>query len=310
MDPRRLASFRYASAMLVACSNCGAPLDIEAGQRTAKCRYCKATSRTDALATVAPTTPPGWRPPPVWVPPAHAPAESVPLQYSADAGKTVAKIILFTTILGVIPALAFTLSSGTGAASLTAPAWDGSSVLLCSGDDVRSFSNLHAPFVPAAAIVASGNCQVTLTSCDIQAGAPIIASGKARVRLVGGTIRAGDGPAISVSDDAVVVLENGASAQGYIAVVGSQRGTVDARGGSLVGMVTLIEDARALQSGAASSPSPAPSARPSVAPARGPSVTRAVPAADRASSKPALPPGPCGCAPSDLMCAMKCSNSR
>lgn len=296
--------------MLLACSNCGAPLDIEPAARTAKCRYCKATSRTEALETVAPTTPPGWRPPPVWVPPAHAPAESVPLQYSADAGWTVAKVVLALTLLGLVPAIGALVVSGARAGSLAGPAWDGSTPLLCSGNDVRSFSDLHAPFVPGAAIVASGNCQVTLTSCDIQAGAPIIATGKARVRLVGGTLRASDGPAISVSDDAVVVLENGASAQGYIAVIGSQRGTVDARGGSLVGTVTLIEDARALQSGAAERPLQAPSPRPSAAPAKGPSVARTPPAPDRPSSKPVAPPGPCGCAPGDLMCAMKCSNSR
>jgi DNA-directed RNA polymerase subunit RPC12/RpoP len=46
--------------MLLACNNCGAPLDIKEGERTSKCRYCKATSRTDALKTVAPTTPPDW----------------------------------------------------------------------------------------------------------------------------------------------------------------------------------------------------------------------------------------------------------
>jgi len=67
--------------MIVECGHCGAPLDVKEGRRYTKCIYCKKTSEARQLRTIEQQTPAGWRPPPVWTPPAHVPANSaVPLR--------------------------------------------------------------------------------------------------------------------------------------------------------------------------------------------------------------------------------------
>ncbi|WP_437785745.1 hypothetical protein [Sorangium sp. So ce1097] len=68
--------------MLLECRHCGAPLDVRAGERTTRCRYCGTTSATRSLRTVSPETPANWRPPPVWTPPPHVAADPrVSLKY-------------------------------------------------------------------------------------------------------------------------------------------------------------------------------------------------------------------------------------
>jgi len=74
--------------MLVECNYCGAPLDVGGGKTTVKCRYCDRTSQLQTLRTVSSETPRGWKPPPVWTPPAHMPAGAAPLRYHGGAGAT------------------------------------------------------------------------------------------------------------------------------------------------------------------------------------------------------------------------------
>src|SRR5687767_2344174 len=85
--------------MIVECGHCGAPLDVREGQRYTRCVYCKKTSEQRALRTIQPQTPPHWRPPAVWTPPLHVPADSaVPLRYanrSSNAAVIIA-ILVFT----------------------------------------------------------------------------------------------------------------------------------------------------------------------------------------------------------------------
>ena len=67
--------------MLIQCSRCGAPLDVSEGARIVKCNYCNSSHRLQDQRTLAAQTPAGWRPPPVWTPPAHTPYPSEPLNY-------------------------------------------------------------------------------------------------------------------------------------------------------------------------------------------------------------------------------------
>lgn len=91
--------------MIVECGHCGAPLDVKEGRQYTKCTYCKKTSERRNLKTIQQQTPAGWRPPSVWTPPAHVPANSnVPLQYAAAA--TVAPVIMTFVLLGVGGAVA------------------------------------------------------------------------------------------------------------------------------------------------------------------------------------------------------------
>ncbi len=75
--------------MLIECGYCGAPLDVQVGTSTTKCRYCERTSRTESQRTIAPQTPPHWKPPKKWRPPVHVPADSnVELRYHASTATT------------------------------------------------------------------------------------------------------------------------------------------------------------------------------------------------------------------------------
>lgn len=294
--------------MLLECRNCGAPLDIEEGKQTAKCRYCKASSRTDSLRTVAPTTPPNWRPPPVWLPPPHMVAPSVPLPYSSDPQRA----ILATTIgvMGLFFALAIgAVLLGSGRGSRGATTWNGTALLYCTDNEKLSFSDVHTTLAEGATIVATGHCEITLTRCNLSAPSPITVMEHGRIRIVGGEVHStGGGCAVTAADDGVVLLENGATATGHLAVVAAMRAIVDARGGYLVGIATMSDNAQVLQSPAATGPSAPPPELPSAAPPRAPARPRApVPAPPTA---PTPPPGPCGCRAGDLMCAMKCSNSK
>lgn len=92
--------------MLIECGFCGAPLDVRPSVAITKCRYCGKSTRTEAQRTIAPQTPPNWRPPQRWRPPAHVPADSnVELRYHGSAlaiGVAVAVVALF--VVGAITA--------------------------------------------------------------------------------------------------------------------------------------------------------------------------------------------------------------
>jgi hypothetical protein len=62
--------------MIAECRHCGAPLDVKEGVKLTKCRYCGTTNERRAMRTIADVTPKDFRPPPVWTPPAHVPADS------------------------------------------------------------------------------------------------------------------------------------------------------------------------------------------------------------------------------------------
>ncbi len=91
--------------MIVECGHCGAPLDVREGRRYTRCGYCKKTSEQRMLRTIEPQTPPNWRPPAVWTPPAHVPANSaVPLRHAATAA--VAPIIIAIVVFAIGGAVA------------------------------------------------------------------------------------------------------------------------------------------------------------------------------------------------------------
>jgi DNA-directed RNA polymerase subunit RPC12/RpoP len=62
--------------MLVECSNCGAPLDVNEERAYTTCAYCRHKSLTRHLHTVANQTPAGWQPPAEWRPPQYLGANS------------------------------------------------------------------------------------------------------------------------------------------------------------------------------------------------------------------------------------------
>lgn len=99
--------------MLIECSYCGAPLDVRPNELVTRCRYCNTSSQVQATRTVAQQTPPDWRPPRQWTPPAHVPADSArTLVYQATSA--VVRLVRFAiglAVLGVIVPVAVWLSA-------------------------------------------------------------------------------------------------------------------------------------------------------------------------------------------------------
>jgi hypothetical protein len=82
--------------------------------------------------------------------------------------------------------------SGLPEPKVAAGDWDGSTPLICNGNQMVSVSGVHAVFTEGAAITASANCNLTLDSVDITAPTALRTEGNATVtvnagHLVGGT---------------------------------------------------------------------------------------------------------------------------
>ena len=99
--------------MLLACSHCGAPLDVGATADEVKCAYCGTKTLRQRLRVVSAETPSGWHPPSTWSPRASSPVGSLDiLQYRARLSgappAAVAKqkrsllLVLLAWVLGVL----------------------------------------------------------------------------------------------------------------------------------------------------------------------------------------------------------------
>jgi hypothetical protein len=110
--------------MLIECSYCGAPLDVNPHQRVTKCKYCDTTSQVQATRTVAQETPPNWRPPQQWTPPIQFPADSAKTLIYHTAN-TVRRIVALGMMLAffafAVPAILFFVShqSSTNSTDVT-----------------------------------------------------------------------------------------------------------------------------------------------------------------------------------------------
>jgi LSD1 subclass zinc finger protein len=90
--------------VLIECGYCGAPLDVREGARLIKCRYCGTVSERARQKTMSQVTPPDFRPPPRWTPPAHVPANSAQeLAYkSSRAGWIAGGVILMFVLIPLL----------------------------------------------------------------------------------------------------------------------------------------------------------------------------------------------------------------
>jgi hypothetical protein len=62
--------------MLIECGFCGAPINVKATAKQAKCRYCATVDEPERLRPIAAETPRGFKPPKKWKPPATSSAGS------------------------------------------------------------------------------------------------------------------------------------------------------------------------------------------------------------------------------------------
>jgi hypothetical protein len=102
-------------------------------------------------------------------------------------------------------------------------AWDGSEPLVCDGNDQLVVSGVKASFKDGTAVVARGNCHVTLKRCELDAAVGIQADGNAHVTVIGGAVRGKT--AIDASGNAVVDLLANAATTGAVHRTGSAQVT-------------------------------------------------------------------------------------
>lgn len=95
--------------MLLECGHCGAPVDVRSGQQGYVCRYCGHASRMAETRMLAPQTPPQWRPPQVWRPPPHVPADSTTeLRYRSSGSSAAGALV----VAGVLIAVSIAVGAG------------------------------------------------------------------------------------------------------------------------------------------------------------------------------------------------------
>lgn len=92
--------------------------------------------------------------------------------------------------------------------------WNGQGPLVCGGHDHVEVSGVTAMQPGSQVVIASGNCQLTLTNVSITAMTAVVASGNAHVTITGGSY-AGTGQSIVAQQNATVVV-NGANVMGPV----------------------------------------------------------------------------------------------
>lgn len=170
------------------CPGCGAPL--RPGSGVARCDYCGRETR------VGPDPPPpaqrhepaspafrtDVRPPPA--PPRMDWSHHERIFRGARRMAWIWALLgIGVAVVAVLPALRMM----PGAGVVRGLTWDGKSTLRCAGNDSLSVED-KVVSLAGTAVIAGGNCDLTLTRCFITADVAIEAGGNATVHVEGGRI--------------------------------------------------------------------------------------------------------------------------
>ena len=193
--------------MIIECKNCGAPLDVEQGKWLTTCAYCRVTQRVRKEASIY-ATPPDWRAPTQWTPP---PQRGVEKTFAYDPGQAARKTTMVILLLTLIPVVVPLAAVGV---PLLAPLvsnlrWDGSETLVCDGNDRRTISGKKIKAKAEPAIVAAGNCQLTIEDSTLSGEELLEVSGNGRITIVNSKLTIKSRKGISVSGNRGVVLTGG-----------------------------------------------------------------------------------------------------
>lgn len=97
-------------------------------------------------------------------------------------------------------------TSGASATTTQAAKWDGKSPFTCGGNDNVKLEKVTAKLASGTAVTASGNCQVTVVSCDITAPVGFEAEGNAKITVTGGSVTSTENSAIASANAKVDFL--------------------------------------------------------------------------------------------------------
>ena len=190
----------FAIMKTLTCPQCGAPVHGAMGP-SYQCPFCQYVSQQDA-----PAQPPA--PQFVIVQTAPEPPRSMPsfVQPPPRARPRVGCGIFPALLPFVIVSIVMVATFHEQLQNLTGiGAWDGDEPLVCAGNETIDVDGVTATFTQGSAVVARGNCHVTLKNCTLKAVTGIEASGNAHVTVKGGSVQ-GMGIAIDASGNATVDL--------------------------------------------------------------------------------------------------------
>ena len=194
------------------CTNCGGPAQVAPGQTMVNCTFC-GTSFSVAPAAPPPPAPspygaspygapPAWGPPPPVAPRivVVAPGQSYGTPVAAAAATFVGMRLLFgllpvVIILIVSGSIYFTTmraTRGMGGGGLGMMGWNGSTPLVCGGNDSYELSGINAGFSSGSVLNVGGNCHVTCRGCNLQAPVVIAAGGNAQIDIIDSHIEGAD----------------------------------------------------------------------------------------------------------------------
>lgn len=270
------------------CPNCGGPAQVAPGQTTVACTFCGTSFSTappaPPLAPPAPPSPygasPYGPPPPAWGPPPQrpipqivvvAPGQSYQAPMAAAAsfvgmrllfGLLPVVIILF--VGGIIAFTSMRATRGVGNLGLGLGGWNGSTPLLCGGNDEMQLSGITASFSSGSALNVSGNCHVTCQGCTLRAPVVVAAGGNAQIDLVDCHLEGAD--AVVAGGNAQVRFAGNSTVVGKITQGGNA---------SVTGAPTATAGSPAAAGTAPPRPKPTVTSGPSpAAPSHGPSKPR------------------------------------
>jgi DNA-directed RNA polymerase subunit RPC12/RpoP len=231
------ARLRYARAMLVECSHCGAPLDVRDSTRLVKCAYCDHANRVRSMHTIAAETPQGWKPLPQWTPP---PSKRVSAQQPLVYHETrrprrsfMAGLSVFLTLIGVavpvvfgvLPALQATGHLSRIGNAVGIPTWDGTSPFACGGNDTVVIEGVTAVLPQDTALTVEVNCDLRIVGSTITARRGIRADGngrvvieKSRIETTSTAIWAEGNKRIELIDSEITAQETAIRADGNVEV--------------------------------------------------------------------------------------------
>jgi hypothetical protein len=133
------------------------------------------------------------------------------MQLATKAANTSRRIGTVAGLIGVLLPIAimggvgFTLYNQGIFGNALGSSWNGTGPLVCGGNQHTTVSNVTANQPQSQVVIASGNCQLTLTNVNITAMNAIIASGNAHITISGGSI-VGYGQSIAATGNATVIV--------------------------------------------------------------------------------------------------------
>lgn len=192
------------------CPKCGAAVKAEPNAASYTCPYCKHTLQ---LEVARPAPAPAAQAPQVIV--FHHNSNPTPIVYTGGSAfgaywtfrLIVAAVIIMCSGGGWLVRRFVRGSTGVGLAG-DLGGWDGSSPLMCGGNEEIDVSGVTATFSSGSAILAGGNCHVTCRNCTLKAPVGVEAGGNAQVTLMSGTVTGTDAALSAGANATINVLGN------------------------------------------------------------------------------------------------------